>query len=155
MPLPDWIFRVAYYYGYRAARIVWKFTKPHHLGAVVALWYNEQVLLVRTSYRGTWDLPGGGVETHEIPAQAAIREISEELGFKILPEQIHLALIVDHFWENRHDKVHIFETHLSNVPTIKIDKREIVETRFFSAVEAMALTLQADLRNYFRTKAQI
>lgn len=39
------------------------------------------ILLVRHTYgHRHWTLPGGGVRTAEIPAQAALREATEELG---------------------------------------------------------------------------
>src|ERR1051326_6379323 len=40
------------------------------------------ILLVRPSYKPGWDLPGGYVEFAETPAQAAEREVQEELGIK-------------------------------------------------------------------------
>src|SRR3954463_11034576 len=57
--LPDWVYRTIYYYGFRAARLVWRFTKPRHFGALVMLWHDKRVLLVRTSYQDGWVAPGG------------------------------------------------------------------------------------------------
>src|SRR4051794_35831394 len=75
MNFPDWTYRLIYRYGFRAARLVWRFTKPHHTGALVMLWQEEKVLLVRTSYQDVWMAPGGGIEREETPAQAALREV--------------------------------------------------------------------------------
>src|SRR6476661_4830199 len=80
MSFSDWAYRTAYYYGYRAARLLWRFTKPRHLGAIVMVWHDKRVLLVRTSYLDGWVAPGGGMKAHEAPVQAAIREASEEIG---------------------------------------------------------------------------
>jgi len=37
-------------------------------------------------YPGLWSIPGGGVEADETPAQAAVREIEEETGYKLPTE---------------------------------------------------------------------
>ena len=97
MRFSDWTYRAAYYYGYRAARLLWRFTKPRHLGAIVMVWHDKKVLLVRTSYQDFWAAPGGGMKAHEAPVQAAIREASEEIGLQFTPEQLRRALAVEHF----------------------------------------------------------
>jgi ADP-ribose pyrophosphatase YjhB (NUDIX family) len=40
------------------------------------------ILLVKPTYKDGWDIPGGYVEANESPAQAAERELLEELGMK-------------------------------------------------------------------------
>lgn len=40
-------------------------------------------------YPNTWDLPGGGREDDETPFDCVSREVLEELGLIIIPEQIH------------------------------------------------------------------
>jgi 8-oxo-dGTP diphosphatase len=153
MSLTDWMYRVIYRYGYRAARLVWWFTKPHHSGAVVMLWHEGRVLLVRASYGEAWTAPGGGIGTREAPVQAAVREISEELGLEVSPKEMRHVLVVEHFWENRHDKVHIFEVQLSEMPKVEIDNRELIEARFVTPVEAQSFNLPPHLQDYFRMKA--
>lgn len=43
----------------------------------------------RAPYRGSWDLPGGFLEAHELPLEALRRELREELGVGLR----HAALI--------------------------------------------------------------
>lgn len=43
------------------------------------------LLLKRSDGRG-WGLPGGWVDVHESPAQAAVREVWEEAGLRVEPE---------------------------------------------------------------------
>ena len=51
------------------------------LGVLAGIVRNDQVLLVRRSYRERrWQLPGGFVEPAESPASALLRELREELA---------------------------------------------------------------------------
>ncbi|MFI1890273.1 NUDIX domain-containing protein [Streptomyces jumonjinensis] len=42
-----------------------------------------RVLIVKPTYRERWNLPGGRINTGEIPSQACRREIHEELGLDL------------------------------------------------------------------------
>lgn len=41
----------------------------------------DRVLLVRPTYKDTWEVPGGAVEIDESPLATCEREVQEELGF--------------------------------------------------------------------------
>ncbi|MCJ2143633.1 NUDIX hydrolase [Methylobacterium sp. E-066] len=63
-------------------------------GAKIALILGTEILVYRRDDRpdipfpGLWDLPGGGRETDESPADCALRETHEEFGLIIEPERI-------------------------------------------------------------------
>ncbi|WP_067488056.1 NUDIX hydrolase [Actinomadura hibisca] len=50
------------------------------------------VLLIKRAYRGRnagqWGLPGGRAEPGETPEQAALRELEEELGLRVRPDEV-------------------------------------------------------------------
>ena len=62
---------------------------------VLALLYDQsgKVLIAQRpehkSYGGLWEFPGGKVEPNETPEEALRREIIEELGVEVMPEQSH------------------------------------------------------------------
>jgi len=143
MRLLDWVYRTIYYYGFRAARLLWRVTKPRHLGAVVMLWYDKKVLLVRTSYQDGWAAPGGGIKADEAPV----------LGLQLAREDLRHVLAIEHLWNNRRDMLQIFEVELSILPKIKIDNREIIEARFVTPQEALSLPLAPHLHDYFQIRA--
>ncbi|WP_122318285.1 NUDIX hydrolase [Pseudomonas cichorii] len=62
---------------------------------------DDQVLYVRKP-KSKWSLPGGRIEAGETPAQAAVRELSEETGLENLE-----LLYVDEY-ENERVLHHVF-----------------------------------------------
>ena len=51
-----------------------------------------RILMVKPTYKDGWDIPGGYVEPDESPAQAAERELAEELNLRRTPGRL---LVVD------------------------------------------------------------
>jgi 8-oxo-dGTP diphosphatase len=51
-------------------------------GAYLILRRNEE------PFAGEWDLPGGFVEMGESPADAVVREVAEETGFRVAPTEV-------------------------------------------------------------------
>lgn len=49
---------------------------------------SQHVLLLRREIFILWELPGGGVEKNELPADAAVRECREETGIEIQIERL-------------------------------------------------------------------
>lgn len=60
----------------------------------------NRILLVRPTYKPTWEVPGGAVEAGESPAAAVAREVLEELGTSL---PIGRLLVVD-WLPARHSK---------------------------------------------------
>jgi len=69
-----------------------------YLGVSVAVWRNDEVLLVqrgRPPNAGLWSFPGGGVKTGERLEEAARREVREETGLDIaISRRIDCAEII-------------------------------------------------------------
>src|SRR4051812_34259938 len=51
---------------------------------VAVRWHEGRLLLVRRCDSGTWELPGGRVDVGENAVDAAVREVAEESGVRVL-----------------------------------------------------------------------
>lgn len=101
-------------------------TKPR---ARVLLIHDNHALVVKNWLgAGGWALPGGGVEKGEAPADAAIREVQEELGFAIEPGALkpfgeHVAVEKG----GLKSKYYLFCVELLKKPELAVKTDEIVD----------------------------
>jgi 8-oxo-dGTP diphosphatase len=64
-------------------------------GAKIALVCGAELVTYRRDdtssipWPGLWDLPGGGREGAETPAECALREVEEEFGLALAPGRVH------------------------------------------------------------------
>jgi 8-oxo-dGTP pyrophosphatase MutT (NUDIX family) len=62
-------------------RAYWFFSRPQVFGAHAAVLTDRgTVVLVKTTYRKGWSLPGGGNKPNEEARSALLRELREEIG---------------------------------------------------------------------------
>jgi len=125
-------FQVAYVCAYRLMRMYWRLRRPVTHGALVAIWCRGQVLLVRNSYVPYYSSPGGYLHRGETAREAAVRELREEIGVEVKPEQLVQSLELTHDWEGKRDHVVIFTLELDERPSVQVDHREVVEAFWFS-----------------------
>jgi 8-oxo-dGTP diphosphatase len=144
----DTFWRNAYRLAYRVLRLWWWIRRPTHEGAVVAIWVDEKVLLVRQSYRRRLLFPGGGIHRGESAEDAAAREVLEELGLIVTSHELVLARDLTASWENRTDHVRIFELRLPAMPSLKIDRREILTAELYDPREIPAASLPPYIFSY-------
>ncbi|HEX6240081.1 MAG TPA: NUDIX hydrolase [Polyangiales bacterium] len=142
----DRLFQVAYVCAYQLMRTYWKVAKPTTHGALITLWSGNEVLLVRNSYVPYYSLPGGYVRSGESGADAALRELAEEVGVTAQPEQLTLVLDETHDWQGKRDHVQIFAFEVSERPQVSVDHREVIEARWWTPEQALKLNLFPPLR---------
>lgn len=100
-----------------------------------------RVLMVKPTYKDGWDIPGGYVEPDESPAQAAAREVGEELGLKISPGKLLVVDWAPHPAEG--DKLlFVFDggTRTDDDPQPAPDGDEIAEAKYWPADAFATLT---------------
>lgn len=99
--------------------------------------HGGRILLVKPTYKPGWDLPGGMCEANESPADAARREIAEELGLDL---EIGKLLCIE--WVPPHgpwDDLLALVFDGGQIPDsspIKVDGAEVEEAEFFTPAEA-------------------
>jgi ADP-ribose pyrophosphatase YjhB (NUDIX family) len=115
--------------------------RPRVTGAVVLVRVSDDLLLIRSSYRPWYTVPGGRVQWGEEPRLAALRELAEEVGLAATPGALRaLGEFVIHH-SNIEDHVHAFELRLDAHPALRIDSREIVWAGFHAESALVSLEL--------------
>ena len=142
-------------WGYELYRLI---RKPHTHGALVAIWHNNQVLMVQTSYRRGYGLPGGGLQIGENTRDAAVRELNEELGLVIESSWLEEPWTITEQQRGGRNTVTIFSLNWSQLattpdkgnglPDLQIDQLEIIATAWMSRDEALQQHLPGHLRRY-------
>jgi 8-oxo-dGTP diphosphatase len=131
--------------GYRVAywglRAWWFVRRPATHGAGVALWHEGRVLLIRTSYRPCYSLPGGFVQRGEPSEQAARRELREEVGIDLSGQAVRLAWTGTLPFESRRDTVDVWETSVETAPAVRITGHEIIWAGWVHPSEALGQRL--------------
>lgn len=78
-----------YQAAHHSLRLYYSLTRPYMLGVRVLVLRDQQVLLVRHTYRRDLYLPGGGVDRGESLEEAARREVLEEAGVRLGALSLH------------------------------------------------------------------
>lgn len=109
------------------ARFLSKLERRASSAAVALYTADDQVLVVKASYKQYWSLPGGIVDRSETPKQAAAREVSEEVGVQLEQESLNFCLVVDRVSDLAQTYQFVFDAQVdvSVLASVKIDNREV------------------------------
>jgi 8-oxo-dGTP diphosphatase len=111
--------------------VVRSIAPTYTVGAVCVIERDDgRILLVRLAYRHRWGMPGGLLKRGEQPADAARREVREEVGFDV--ELVGDAAVVVDPEPRRVDLVYRARPHDgARVDDVAPRSPEIVEARWF------------------------
>ena len=109
--------------------------KKRIAAGVLFLNSDGQILLVKPTYKETWEVPGGITEANESPQACAEREVKEELGLDISISKLLCLDYVADLPEKGDSLQMIFDGGTlsdEQISAIKLQTEELSEYRFFS-----------------------
>lgn len=140
--------------AYRLAKCYWFVARPTSRGAYVAVWADDKLLVIRNSYKKAFSLPSGGVDAGETFAEAAIRELREEVGIHASEDQLVRIGRFESFEEYKRDVSEVFELHLQTTPTVRIDNREVIYAEFLNQTQVQNLSLVSIAAQWMESRKQ-
>lgn len=133
---------------YLGLRAWWFVRRPATHGTCVALWHEGKILLVRTSYRHGYSLPGGFVRPGEPSEQAARRELQEEVGVDLSSHPLRLVWSDTLPFESRQDTVDIWEASVESPPEVHLTSHEVIWAAWVDPAEALRRPLLPHVATY-------
>jgi mutator protein MutT len=96
--------------------------------AIALVWDAKgRILITRrpanTHLGGLWEFPGGKVRPGESPAQCAVREVKEEVGFAVEPTG--RRPVIEHVYPERHVRLHPIDCRLAGGEGFALEVQEL------------------------------
>lgn len=117
--------------------IYWRVWHPVTVGVQICVQDAAgHYLVVHTSYRPGWELPGGGPQRLETLPAAAARELIEETGIRCRPTDLTHIKTYTSFAAGKTDHISLFRLQLAETkPSLKPQAGEIVDVAWVTLEE--------------------
>ena len=149
----NWFIRLIYKILYPIAAWLINFLNIPIKGVFIAVWKDDQILIIRNPYKKyPYQFPGGLVDRGESFEIAAVRELWEETGLKITEADLGEFVDLSKFAINRNETTLLCECRLKDEQELKIDYREVDWAEFMLPNEALKLNLQPSLIQYIEER---
>lgn len=133
---------IYYRLPYRVRRwLVRRVAPTFTVGAVVLVRDEDRLLLLRQPRGRGWSLPAGLLERYEQPIDGAVRELAEETGIRLQPEQLCPAVpnAVVHPYGRWVDLVFLTQVPAATT-TLRVDGVEVIEAAWHDVTALPLLT---------------
>jgi 8-oxo-dGTP diphosphatase len=152
----DLMYRMIYRLAYPVMKFIWWVFDPPRQGTLVGVWYRGRILIIKNSYVRYFCLPGGYAKKGETPAQAAARELREEVGLHVEPSRLKHRpdLTPEARWAHRNNKLAMFELEVEAAPHAVVDRREVVSAELLTPKQALERRLFPQVRLLIESRVQ-
>ena len=144
--------RFFYRWAYRAVKLWFYFTRPTISGVYVAVWHEGRLLVIRNSYKASYTIPCGRIKRGENTAHAAVRELNEEVGIQLDPEQLTFVGTYTGQFRYASDIGSFFEVVMSRMPQVTPDNREVVWAQFMTLDQIRKLPLNPTVKAWLKDR---
>lgn len=119
----------------------WRDAQPQKMVIAKVVIKSDQgnVLLLKSNYKNTWQLPGGGADDRESPEHAAIREVKEETGLVIPISDLTIKGTIYKRDQEMLFIVYEYSQALNKDANIQVADNESTAYQFIKPTEALAL----------------
>lgn len=116
--------------------------QPKHLSSAGILLENEagELLVVKANYKEYWTVPGGIIEAHETPRQAAVRETAEEVGLQLSIDSLTFVTVANRQSDSAQTYQFLFRASVASdsLAHIQLQQVEIDEYTFVSRQQVLS-----------------
>ena len=150
--LYDKIAQLFFKLTYKILLFIWTFTRPTVHGVFIAIWYKEKLMMIKNSYRKSFTIPCGRIKRDEDIADAAVRELFEEVGLRVDKNQLKFIGIYSANYSNIKDIGNFFEIEMTELPKIRLDNREVIWCQFMPLEQITALKLNPTVKAWLEQR---
>jgi ADP-ribose pyrophosphatase YjhB (NUDIX family) len=143
-----------YRLAYEIILTVWFFMRPTVRGVYVAVWYRQKLLVIKNSYKKRFTIPCGRIKRGEDIAEAAVRELREEVGLNLAKSQIKFVGEYSAQHNYATDVGSFFEFKTAELPEVRVDNREVTWAEFLTLDQISGLSLSPTVKTWLEHRRQ-